>query len=300
MTVVTAKPGPHDQFTDIAGLRVGHAHDARIKTGVTVILPDSPVAMGVDVRGGGPGTRDTDALNPSCLVDAFHGLVLAGGSVFGLAAADRVAIRLSEDGIGLPLGPRAVPVVPSAILFDLRNGGDKDWGDTPPYARLADQAYDTAGHEVGFGAIGAGAGANAGGVQGGLASASLVTESGVGVSAMVALNSFGPVTDVVGGAAVTEGVINTPKLGLIGGNTTIAAVATNVALDKAALQRVAIMAHDGLARAIRPLHTPFDGDTVFALSTGARPAGDPLALDLTLIGTLAADCLVRAIRHLMA
>ena len=141
---IVASPGPRDSFTDVTGLNVGCAHNEAVKTGTTVILPDEPVVMGVDVRGGGPGTRDTDALAPDCLIQAFHGLVLSGGSVFGLAAADAVVSWLSERGRGLSLGPKAVPVVPAAILFDLLNGGDKDWGEVSPYPEMARQAADSA------------------------------------------------------------------------------------------------------------------------------------------------------------
>lgn len=296
---ITAEPGPKDSLTDIEGLKVGQAEDLHVKTGVTVIVPDAPVAMGVDVRGGGPGTRETDALNPGCLVDKVHGLVLSGGSVFGLRTADRVVQRLSAQDIGLDLGTKYVPVIPSAILFDLKNGGDKDWGDRDVYGQLADTALDRLGTDVAWGRVGAGVGATAGDRPGGLGTASLMTEDGLMVSAIVALNSFGVVTDVAGGAPVTEGTINTPKLGLLGGNTTLAAVATNAILDKAALGRVATMAHDGLARAIRPLHTPFDGDTVFAMATASHESDMPLPVLLTIIGTLAADCLVRAVRRLM-
>ncbi|MCJ9428223.1 P1 family peptidase [Kordiimonas marina] len=291
MVTISAKPGPSDSFTDIDGLRVGQAHDAAVRTGVTVILPDAPVAMGVDVRGGGPGTRDTDALDPTCLVDKVHGLVLSGGSVFGLAAADGVAAALSERGIGLPLGPRAVPVVPSAILFDLMNGGDKDWGTEPPYRRLGVQALDAVSVDVTEGAAGAGYGARAGGRAGGIGTASLVTDDGLMVAAIVAVNSFGAVMD----GTPEHGTVDLPKLGLVGANTTIGAVATNLTLDKAACTRLAIMAQDGFARAIRPIHTPFDGDTIFAMSTGAKPLDGPLAPVMAVLGTLSADCMVRAI-----
>jgi len=291
MVSVTSKPGPSDSFTDIAGLRVGQAQDAAVRTGVTVILPDEPVAMGVDVRGGGPGTRETDALDPTCLVDKVHGLVLSGGSVFGLAAADAVAAALSDRGIGLPLGPRTVPVVPSAILFDLMNGGDKAWGSEPPYRRLGVEALDAVGKDVSEGVAGAGYGARAGGSAGGIGTASLVTDDGLRVAAIVAVNRFGTVMD----GAPEHGTVDLPKLGLVGANTTIGAVATNLTLDKAGCTRLAIMAQDGLARAIRPIHTPFDGDTIFAMSTGARPLEGPLAPVMAVLGTLAADCMARAV-----
>lgn len=289
---VTAKPGITDQITDIPGLMVGQVEDRAVRTGVTVLIPGAPVAMGVDVRGGGPGTRDTDALDPSCLVEKVHGLVLSGGSVFGLAAADGVISTLSEQGTGLPLGPRPVPVVPSAILFDLMNGGDKDWGTEPPYRALGAAAVATLSADIQQGAFGAGAGARAGAAQGGIGTASLVTEDGLMVGAIVAVNSFG---NVMEGGASDHGIVDLPKLGFVGANTTIGAVATNLALDKAGCKRLAMMAQDGYARAVRPIHTPFDGDTVFALSTGEKSLEGDLAPVMAVLGTLAADCVVRAI-----
>ncbi|WCL54292.1 P1 family peptidase [Gimibacter soli] len=288
---VSARPGPGDSLLDIKGLKVGQAEDARVRTGTTVILPDAPVAMGVDVRGGAPGTRDTDALDPTCLVEKVHGLVLSGGSVFGLAAADGVTAMLSSRGIGLPLGPRAVPVVPSAILFDLANGGDKDWGDTPPYRDLGIKALMAAGEPIRQGRAGAGYGALAGGQPGGIGTASLVLADGTAVAALIAVNCFGEVAP----GAMQHGEVTLPKLGLVGGNTTIGCVATNAVLDKAACRRLAIMAQDGLARTIRPIHTSFDGDTIFAMATGEKAASGPLATTLAILGTLAADCVARAV-----
>jgi len=295
MTVITAKPGPQDSFTDVKGLKVGQAHDAEVRTGVTVIVPDAPVAMGVDVRGGGPGTRDTDALDPTCLVDKVHGLVLSGGSVFGLAAADGVCTHLSEQGIGLPFTARAIPVVPSAILYDLMNGGDKNWGTEPPYRTLGIEALAACDTQFEEGRAGAGYGAQAGAQKGGIASASLVTDDGVVVSAIVAVNSFG-----IANGTHSHGVVDMPKVGFVGTNTTIGAVATNLALDKASCTRLAMMAQDGYARSIRPIHTPFDGDTVFAMATGDKQIEGALAPILALVGTLAADCVARAIEKAVA
>ena len=263
---ITATSGPENSITDISGLRIGQAHDSHANTGVTVIIPDSPATMGVDVRGGGPGTRETDALSPSCLVQQFHGLVFSGGSVFGLAAADQIVTRLSQDKIGLDMGGLHVPVVPSAILFDLKNSGDKNWGNTPPYRALADQAYDNLSPQFQQGRAGAGYGAMAGGKQGGIGSASFITPDGLCVAALVIVNSFGESAPDDHRAPL--GTVASDKLGMLGGNTTLALVATNLDLDKAACQRLAIMGHDGLARAIRPLHTPFDGDSVFAMAMG--------------------------------
>ncbi|WP_417450107.1 P1 family peptidase [Kordiimonas sp.] len=289
---IKAVPGPTDSLTDVAGLKVGQAHDADARTGVTVVVPDRPAAMGVDVRGGAPGTRETEALDPTCLITHAHAVVLSGGSVLGLAAADGVTAALSHKGIGLAIAPQAVPVVPAAILFDLTNGGDKDWGMDPPYRQLGIDAVEALSYEVTQGRVGAGFGARAGGVQGGVGSASYVTEDGMVVAALVAVNSFGSAGTE---EAANVGAVNLPKVGLVGTNTTIAVVATNLDLDKAACRRLAIMAQDGLARSIKPVHTPYDGDTVFALATGAQAISGDLPGTLAVAGTLAADCLVRAV-----
>ncbi len=297
MMQLHAKPGPTDSLLDIGDLKVGNAHDSSVMTGVTAIIPDEPAAMGVDVRGGGPGTRDTEALDPTCLVDKVHGLVLSGGSVFGLAAADGVISHLSEKGVGLAISPVAVPVVPSAILFDLMNGGDKNWGGEPPYRALGKQAAEAAGEPLQNGSFGAGYGARAGAERGGLGTASLVLPDGLKVGAIVAVNSFGAAADA---AKAAHGEVTLPKLGFPGTNTTIAAIATNYDLDKAGCKRLAMMAQDGLARAIRPIHTPFDGDTVFALSTGRQTNDQHKGVVMAVLGTLAADCLVRAIERAIA
>ena len=287
-----------DRFTDVPGIRVGHAEDPRVKTGVTLIVPDVPVVMAVDVRGGGPGTRETDALDPSCLVERVHGLALAGGSVFGLAAGDELALCLSAAGRGLAIGAGlpAVPVVPGAILFDLANGGNKAWGAEPPYRRLARAAFAALGTGDGSGSIGAGHGAVAGSRPGGIGSVSATLASGHRIGALVAVNSFG---DVFAGAP-PDGEVAMPKLGKTSGlarqNTTIGAIATDAPLTRPQARRVAMMAHDGLARAIRPIHTPFDGDCLFVLSTATGDGGsDPVTL--TEIGTIAADLVARAVRR---
>lgn len=283
----------HDRFTDVPGLRVGHAHDVAARTGVTVIVPDAPVTMAVDVRGGGPATRETDALAPHTLVERVHALVLSGGSMFGLAAADAVAVALSRAGVGLAAGPLPIPVVPAACLFDMTNGGDKAWVE-PPHRALARAALQAAGADDPSGRHGAGFGATAGSRPGGIGSAS-VTAHGLTVSALVAVNSFG---EVYAGEP-PAGVVALPKLdrasGLAAQSTCIGAVATAAPLTRAQAQRIAMMAHDGLARTIRPIHTPFDGDALFALSTGAADGVDPVTL--ALIGTLAADAVARAVRR---
>ncbi|HEY4545842.1 MAG TPA: P1 family peptidase [Pedomonas sp.] len=286
-----------DRFTDIPGLKVGHAHDAAVRTGVSVILPDRPVTMAVDVRGGGPGTRETDALAPHTLVERFHGLVLSGGSAFGLGAADAVTAWLSHRGVGLPVGGRPVPVVPAAILFDLSNGGNKDWGMTPPYHRLALEACAAAGTDCPHGPVGAGYGARAGSRPGGIGTASIQCErTGWRVAALIAVNSFG---EVYAGEPPLDAPVALPKAAIAGTNTTIGAVATDAPLTKAQTQKLAQMAQDGLARVIRPIHTPFDGDTLFALATGEadRDTAGVQPLDLAVLGTLAADCVARAVRR---
>ena len=307
-------PGPANLITDVDGLLVGNADDHTVRSGVTVLMPEQPAPMAVDVRGGGPGTRDTDALNPTTLVDQFHAVVLSGGSVFGLAAADGVTGWLSDHGRGLPLGPKPIPVVPSAILFDLGNGGNKDWGDTNPYPALGRRACAALSHDFALGNAGAGLGARAGSLKGGLGSASAIDGAGLQVGALVAANPAGEVIipgtttfwawaleqdGEVGGqvppAAIPQPLpVGLPDALALATNTTIGVVATNVALTKAQLQRVAMMAQDGLARAIRPAHTPFDGDTVFAVSTG-KLVLDVIPQLIARIGAIAGDCMARAI-----
>ncbi len=316
-------PGPKNLITDIAGLKVGNAHDAHYATGVTVLLPDGPVAAAADVRGGAPGTRDISALDPACVVDAVHGIVLSGGSVFGLDAAGGVISHLSEQGVGMSFGRSAlhIPIVPSAILFDLTFGPDKGWGATPPYRELGIEAAKAADGDFNLGNSGAGYGATAGMLKGGLGSASSVF-SGFSVGALVALNPVGSCINPASNdlwarpfelnsefgpapAAPSAPVPLTPLGGskldarTAGANTTIAVVATDAVLTKAQAQRLAIMASDGMARAIRPIHTPFDGDTVFALATGKTELGDQPAEALAMLGSTAADCLSRAIGRAM-
>ncbi len=313
-------PGPRNLITDVAGLAVGQAQDAAVRTGVTVLLPDERAVCACDVRGGGPGTRETDALAADTLVDAVDAVVLSGGSSYGLAAADGVQAWLGARGRGFTVidrpGVPKSPVVPGAILYDLANGGEKDWGLEPPYRRLGIEAAGAAGPDFALGTAGAGYGAMAGMQKGGTGSASIVTADGMTVGALAAVNSFG---SVVGGdgrgfwAAPYEIGGEFGGLGSAGlaiapddwglakanpaprANTTIAVVATDVALTPAQARRVAMMAQDGLARAIRPVHAPFDGDVVFALSTARRPLPGPEAFAVARIGALAADTLARAV-----
>ena len=305
--------GELNLITDVAGLKVGNADDARLASGVTVLIPDRPVVAAVDVRGGGPGTRETDALGLAGTVEEVHAVVLSGGSAFGLSAATGVQSYLRERGIGFDVGGQRVPIVPQAILFDLLNGGDKDWGPSPPYERLARLACEAASLSFELGSSGAGHGATTATLRGGLGSASELLEGGLVVGALVAANPVGSVT--VGStrhfwAAPFEQGAEFGGLGwpspmlddatqhrLKGGpqqNTTIAIVATNARLTKSEAYRLAVMAQTGLARAILPVHTPLDGDTVFALATGevALTGG---ARGLALLGAAAADTLTRAI-----
>jgi L-aminopeptidase/D-esterase-like protein len=309
------RPGPRNLITDVDGLKVGNAADMRAWSGTTVLVPDERAVAAAEVRGGAPGTRDINALDPSCRVDAIDAIVLSGGSMFGIDAAAGVTNVLASAGRGYRINAAVVPIVPAAILFDLGNGGDKSWGEDPPYRRLGAEAARALCHDFPLGNVGAGLGAKAGRLKGGLGSASLVTADGIQVGALVAVNAWGETVmpgsrhfwawpyEQAGefgglGAPALRGSLDLemPRPALPpspAANTTIAIVATNVRLDKGEARRMALMADDGLARAIRPVHTPFDGDTVFALSTGRRACAD-LAM-LTLVGHMAADCLARAV-----
>jgi L-aminopeptidase/D-esterase-like protein len=320
------RPGPRNLITDVAGLTVGHAADEEARTGVTALLCATGWTAGIDVRGGGPGVRESEALAAENLVGRAHAIVLAGGSVFGLAAADGVAAALSERDVGLHLraGSPAIPIVPAAVLHDLGNGGNKAWGMTPPYRDLGIRALEAAAAEFSLGSVGAGRGAMAGLIKGGIGSASLDLGADLTVGALVALNSVGSVLmpdgktywafafeldDEFGGAAPPAGGMDvsdpTPQdsrlavLGRLqsGANTTLGVVACSAELTTAECKRLAMMAHDGIARAVRPAHTPFDGDTVFALASGAvtLPRDATRAATVARLGSAAADCLTRAI-----
>jgi L-aminopeptidase/D-esterase-like protein len=319
------RPGPLNLITDVPGLRVGHATDEAVMTGVTTVLCEGDWTGGVDVRGGGPGSRETEVLAPENFVDLVHAVVLTGGSVFGLGAADGVTTALSHRDVGLRLRPGspAIPIVPAAVLHDLGNGGDKAWGMTPPYQALGVASVAAAERQFALGSVGAGRGAMAGMVKGGIGSTSLDLGDGLVVGALVATN---PVGSVFMPDAKTYwawpfeidgefgGQRPSPDLSAIdpmpeqsrlqvsgrltpGANTTLAVVAVSARLTKSEAKRLAIMAQDGLARAIRPVHAPYDGDTVFALSGRSVEIGegpDRLA-QLTRLGSAAADCLARAI-----
>ena len=306
-------PGEKNLITDVPDLKVGNAHDAALRSGVTVLLPDNPAIAAVDMRGGAPGTRETDVLAPAGIVTEIHGLVLSGGSAFGLDAATGVQSHLRERGIGFAVGTAIVPIVPQAILFDLLNGGDKDWGSRPPYQDLARQACAMASTDFTLGTEGAGYGATTQSLKGGLGSASLITDQGFSIGALAAVNPAGNVTigdranfwaapfeigDEFGGLGLPERIPTDALLPRLKGgpqeNTTLAIVATDAILSKSQAQRFAIIAHTGLVRAIYPVHTPVDGDIVFALSTGKRALQDPI-YDLANLGTLAANTLARAV-----
>jgi len=315
----TARPGPRNLITDVPRLKVGQSEDTLVRTGVTVILPDARAVCACDVRGGAPGTRETDALEPHNLVDSVDAVVLSGGSVYGLGSADGITSWLGARGRGyaLALGPEVPPspVVPAAILFDMANGGVKGWGESPPYAGLGRAAVAAASDSFRLGAAGAGYGAMAGGLKGGLGSASIVSADGFTVGAVVAVNAWGSVVapggrtfwaapyEIAGefGGLGSAGLAAPAEdWGLAKGaasmrNTVIGCVATDVALTPVQARRVAIMAQDGLARAIRPAHAPFDGDVVFALSTAAQPCPEPAQMTVARLGALAADVLARAV-----
>jgi L-aminopeptidase/D-esterase-like protein len=308
-----AKAGPLNLITDVVGLRVGNIQDSGLRSGITAVLFDQPAVAAVDVRGGGPGSRETDLLAPENTVQAIDALVLSGGSAFGLDAAGGVQARLREQGRGFALRSARVPIVPAAALFDLRNGGDKRWGLFPPYREFGVAAVDAAGRNFALGSAGAGFGATTANLRGGLGSASAVSPDGYMVGALVAVNAVGQTTIGDGPhfwAAPYEigsefGGLGWPvpfpstalglrAKGLPAGNTTIGVVATDAMLTKSQARRLAVSAQDGLARAIRPVHTQLDGDTVFAAATGVRALVDPV-WTLASLGALAADVLARAI-----
>ncbi|MBZ0128657.1 MAG: P1 family peptidase [Rhodobacteraceae bacterium] len=306
-------PGPRNLITDIAGLKVGNARDDALKSGVTVLTADRPFVAAVHVMGGAPGTRDTDMLAPDRLVQEVDALVLSGGSAFGLDAASGVMAGLRAAGRGFDVGGALVPLVPGAIIFDLLNGGDKTWDDNP-YPALGRAAYVAADTDFALGTEGAGTGATIAGLKGGLGSASVILPGGLRVGALVAMNAVGGATvgdgphfwaapfeigDEFGGRGPAPAhdatALPATKHGPAArANTTIAIVATDAALSQAQATRMAIAAHDGMARAILPSHTPFDGDLVFAAATGEKPLGDPVG-EPALLGHAAALCLSRAI-----
>ena len=320
------KPGPLNLITDVAGLTVGNATDERVGTGVTAIVCDGFWAGSVDVRGGGPGTRETDTLSAENLNARAHAVILTGGSVHGLAAADGAVGALVEAGMGLRLRPDAplVPIVPAAVLYDLGAPGDKNWGADPPYRALGREAVRAASRAFTLGSVGAGRGALAGIVKGGLGSASIDLGGGVVVGAAIAANPVGSalmpdgraywawpfeIGGEFGGArpgadmpASADPMPDDTRLGQLGrltagANTVIGVVAVTADLTPAECKRFAMMAQDGIARAVRPAHTPFDGDTIFSLASGkvALSAGPERMAQIARIGSAGADCVARAL-----
>jgi L-aminopeptidase/D-esterase-like protein len=303
-------------LTDIAGVRVGHADDAALASGVTAVVFDKPAVASIDVRGGGPGTREEALLQSHSTVEAVDGIALSGGSALGLDAAGGVQAWLAEHGRGLRIRDAVIPIVPGAICFDLLNGGDKAWGRFPPYRDLGYFAAAAASTTFALGSVGAGLGATTANLKGGLGSASATTEDGVIVAALAVVNAVGSVTIgdgpwfwaapfEIGGEFGGRGLPpsfdqDMLKMRLKGGpvaapaeNTTLVVVVTDAVLTKPQARRLAMIAQTGMARAIYPVHAPLDGDVVFAAATGEKPI-DPL-FGLTELGAVAANTVARAI-----
>jgi L-aminopeptidase/D-esterase-like protein len=300
-------------ITDIPGLRVGHTGDAKLGSGTTVVVFDAPVTASVDVRGGGPGTRETALLDPAQTVEGIDAIVLSGGSAFGLDAASGTQAWLREQGRGFKVREAKVPIVPAAILFDLLSGGNKDWGRYPPYREFGYDAAKIAGADFALGSVGAGLGATTVNLKGGIGSASATTRDGLTVGAIVAVNAAGSIivgdgphfwaapfeqNKEFGGrgwpASFPAEALAFRSKGAPGANTTLAVVATDAKLSKAQAKRLAVMAQSGLSRAIYPVHTPLDGDVVFAAAMGIKPLPDSV-FSLSELGMLAANVLARAV-----
>ena len=300
-------------ITDVAGVRVGHADDPKLGSGSTVVLFDQPAVAAADVHGGGPGTRESALLDPAMTVERIDAITLSGGSAFGLDAASGTQAWLREHGRGFQIRDALVPIVPAAVMFDLLNGGDNNWGLYPPYRELGYAATAAAVPDFTLGSAGAGLGATIVDLKGGLGSASAQTADGITVGALAVVNAVG--SAVIGGgphfwaapfergsefggrglpASVSQEALAFRAKGQAGENTTLVVVATDATLTKAQTRRLAMMAQDGMARALRPVHTPLDGDLVFAAATGARPLADPV-IALAELGSLAADVVARAI-----
>jgi D-aminopeptidase len=300
-------------ITDVPGLRVGHAADAKLGSGATAVIFDEPTVAAVDLRGGGPGTRETDLLAPTTTVDRIDAVAISGGSAFGLETGAGVAAWLAEQGRGFAVGGARVPIVPGAILFDLLGPGDKKWGRFPPYRELGYAAAAAASVEFALGSVGAGTGATTQNLKGGLGSASAHTPGGHVVGALAAVNAAGRVTvgdgphfwaasfeigAEFGGRGLpsplpSDALIPRMK-GQIIASTTLCVVATDAALTQSQAARLATMASAGLARAIDPIYSALDGDIVFASATGRKPLADTVH-GLSEIGAVAAHVLARAV-----
>ena len=312
-------PGKRNSITDIKGILVGNAHNARMKTGVTAVICKKPTIAAVAIHGGAPGTRDTELLEPHNTVDGVDALVLSGGSAFGLDAASGVQAYLREQGRGFQIGPVNIPIVPGAILFDMINGGNKDWNRYPPYRELGFKAAQAASREFVTGTAGAGFGALVAELKGGLGSASIKLPNGITVAALIAVNALGsPMLGIdghfraatferkreFGGFGLPEKLPeNTDDLrikfrdhsnGIT--NTTIGVVATDAVIDKAQAKRLAVAAHDGIAHAIWPAHTPLDGDLLFSLATGSSKI-TPNVNDWIALSAASASVVARAISN---
>lgn len=300
-------------ITDVAGLKVGHAQDMRLGSGATAIVFDEPAVGSIDLRGGGPGTRETALLDPAQTVQGIDAIALSGGSAFGLDAASGVQAWLKEQGRGFAVRSAWVPIVPAAILFDLLSGGDKDWGRFPPYRELGYAAAAAGNIDFALGSVGAGTGATTVNCKGGIGSASAQSADGVIIGALAAVNAAGSVlvdegpwfwaapfeqNGEFGGHGYPQQFPPRALAGLTKAaartSTTLVVIATDATLSKAQAKRLAVMAQSGLSRAVYPVHTPLDGDVVFTVSTARRPLGDPL-LALTELGALAANVAARAI-----
>ncbi len=300
-------PGPRNLITDVPGILVGNAADPAHRTGVSVVTSDKPFTAAVHVMGGAPGTRETDLLAPEATVEAVDALVLSGGSAFGLDAAAGVVEALKSEGRGFAVGPARIPIVPAAIIFDLLTA--PTWTE-PPWRALGRAAYAARGTEFALGTEGAGTGATTANLKGGLGSASERLANGATIGALVVANPVGQVTagdcpafwaapfeeggEFGGGPLPRAPAALPPTKTNRRSATVIAVVATDLALTKPQAKRLAVMAHDGIARAVVPSHTPFDGDLVFAAATG-RIAPENPAQDLIRAGHAAATCLARAI-----
>lgn len=315
------KAGPKNQITDIAGLRVGNTSDAVLRSGVTALVCDVANTASVHTMGGAPGTRETDLLAPENIIQGVNAFILSGGSSFGLDAASGAQALFRKNKIGFEAHGHHIPIVPAAILFDLVNGGDKDWGDINPYQKLGAEAVECAATNFELGSTGAGTGALVGGpgmgLKGGLGSASTVLANGVTVGALVAVNAMGAATmgesehfwaapfeldDEFGGLGMAD--LPSSECHRVrlkyqdrqaeGTQTTVAVIATDAKLDKGQCKRLAIAAHDGFARALWPVHTPLDGDLIFSLATGGSEVV-PGLLEQIELSAVAASTMSRAI-----
>src|SRR5215212_916832 len=305
-------------LTDIAGVRVGHADDKALASGVTAVVFDRSAVAAMDVRGGGPGTREGPVLDPVNVVETIDAIALSGGSAFGLEAGGGVQAWLAEQNRGLRIRDAVIPIVPGAICFDLLNGGNKNWGRFAPYRDLGYEAAAAAATTFALGSVGAGLGATTANLKGGLGSASATAQSGIRVGALAVVNAVGSVTvgdgqwfwaapfemaGEFGGrglpASFTPDMLAMRLKGATDANatenTTLAVVVTDAVLTKSQAKRLAMIAQTGFARAIYPVHAPMDGDVVFAVATGEKPVDSTIGL--TELGMIAANVVARSIAH---